>query len=68
MWIFDSLNAIRHERELSLLPTCRVIAAENLIYSMKFKLIWFKIHDFSAIDIIIKTKQVFFAEYLRKEL
>ncbi len=26
----------------------------------KFKPIWYKTHDFSAIDMIIKTKQMFF--------
>ncbi len=29
--------------------------------NQKFKLIWFKTHDFSVIDMIIKTKQMFFS-------
>ncbi len=36
--------------------------------NQKFKLIWFKTHDFSVIDMIIKTKQMFLAEYLKYEL
>ncbi len=56
--VFDSLSAIRHERELSLVLTCHVtdafyvrssdVCAQKIIYQ-KLKLIWFKTHDFSMI-------------------
>ncbi len=68
--VFDSLSAIRHERELSLvLMCCETDAfcactsdpcAQKTLYQ-KFKLIWFKMHDFSMIDMIIKTKHMFFS-------
>ncbi len=35
------------------------VCAQKTVYQ-KFKLTWFKMHDFSAIDMIIKTKQMFF--------
>ncbi len=67
--VFDSLSAIRHERELSLVLTCCVTAAfcalasdvcaQKTVYQ-KFKLTWFETHDFSAKDMIIKTKQMVF--------
>ncbi len=54
----DSLRAIRHEKELCLILTCQVTGAfcacdsdvciQKTVYQ-KFKLIWFKMHDFSAI-------------------
>ncbi len=52
------------EKKCSVL-TCRVTAASDVctqktVYQ-KFKLIWFKTHDFSTIDMIIKTKQMFFS-------
>ncbi len=56
-------------KELSLVLTCHVTAAfcasasdvcaQKNVYQ-KFKVIWFKTHDFSAID-IIQTKQMFFS-------
>ncbi len=68
--VFDSLSTIRHER-VSLVLTCCVTAtfcatdvcAQKTV-CQKFKLIWFKTHDFSVIYMIIKTKQMFLAEYL----
>ncbi len=43
------------------------VRAQKTIYQ-KFKLIWINTHDFSSIDIIIKTMQMFLAEYLRYDL
>ncbi len=67
--VFDSLSAIKQERELSLVLVCRGTSAFcahasdvctlKTVYK-KFKLIWFKTHDFSVIDMIIKTKKMFF--------
>ncbi len=62
-------NGICLKKEIGLVLTCRVTAAfcarasdlcaQKTVYQ-KFKLIWFKTHDFSAIDLIIKTKQIVF--------
>ncbi len=55
------------ERELSTHMPCAAtfytrakdVCAQQTVYQ-KFKLIWFKTRDFSAIDMIIKTKHMFF--------
>ncbi len=62
-------GTIRHEKERSLVLTWCLTAAfcarasdvcaQKTVYK-KFKLIWFKMHDFSTIYMIIKTKQIFF--------
>ncbi len=67
--VTDSLIPIRHERELSLVLACCVTAAfcvrasdvcaQKTVYQT-FELIWFKMYDFRAIYMIIKTKQMFF--------
>ncbi len=63
----DSLSAIRHERELSLVLSCQFLfvwfgCALRKPYIRSLNWYGFKTHDFSLIDMIIKIKLKFWQD------
>ncbi len=74
--VFENVSAIKHEREISLVLMCCVTdafcacttdaCAQKTLYQ-KFQLIWFKMHDFSAIDMLIKTKHIYFSRVYKEQ-